>query len=248
MLYLKLFKSFNEGKLNDIQLLYTDKLSYSERSWLHDVAGNSSIYLLWLFKTFSSECEIEDFEKDERKDHLKLLIKYFKKFIRYKSALPKELRDITKISGTTQLIEVINSYNLYDDLRKSRTVTLIAENDYWIIFKPHSFAASKKYGDPEFCTVYDATLYNIHNRNNNCLIYIMDKMGDAYTKNAVIEKRPDTKGYFYWTGAYDVKVLQSKDDIIEFLYELKEEHQQFPADEIIKALNGLGKNLNNKTS
>jgi len=212
MKHLKYFITF-EGKLQDLENKIKDKLSDFEISNLKSLSNNSSIYFNWLLNIYLKD-------KDKYKENiagvnilLDVLDDYFKKFLRIKNNLP--IKDIQQIESSKQFIKLIDDYNDYNNIENDKNVTLLLNNNRWIVFVPHTFESSQKWGWGRFCSVHDVDYYNLHNVKNDALIYIINKFD--YTKHCVIQQKPN--GYMIWDYEDDYYFVTDKRGISEYLHE-----------------------------
>lgn len=212
MKYLQKFIIF-EGKIQEIEKKYNNDISDFEINNLKSLSNNSSIYFNWLLDIYLKD-------KDRYKENiagvnilLDVLDDYFKKFLRIKNNLP--VKDIQQIKSSKEFILLIDKYNDYNNIENDKNLTLILNNNRWIVFIPHTFDSSAKWGWGRFCSVHDNDYYNLHNVKNKALVYIINKFD--YTKHCVIQLKPN--GYMIWDYEDDNYFTDDKYGISHYLFE-----------------------------
>lgn len=192
-------KSYNnfllEGKINDLIDLYSDKNTDYEIENLKSYSKNSYANLEWLLKNYTKDKLIYGKNIAGEFILLDVLDDYFKRYLRIKKNLPIDKRDINLLKSTKELIDIVNTYNDYDNMLDDKDLEIITDNLKWVVFIPKTFKASNKWGWNRFCTSNNEDSFKFHNINNMSLVYIKHKFD--YTKNTVIECLPQ-KEYVVW--------------------------------------------------
>jgi hypothetical protein len=207
---IKKFSLF-EGKIENLEIQFKDKLDKFEIDNLKFLSNNSSVYFNWLLFIYLRD-------KNKYKKNiaginilLDVLNDYFKKFLRIKNNLP--IKDIQQIKTSKEFILLIDEYNDYNEIENDNDVTLISNNNRWIVFIPHTFKSSAKWGWDRFCTVNDEGYYNLHNIKNKSLVYIIHKFN--YKLNCIIQLK--TNGYVMWDYEDDNYYTPYKNNVDEYL-------------------------------
>lgn len=184
-----------EGRIEELSQKFSGKITDHEISYLKSLAQNSASNFEWLLKHYTQDKKNYEVNIAGVNILLDVLDDYFTRYLRIKSNLPLDKRDINSLKNTTELIEVINQYHDYDKMLDDKDLQVLFHNEEWIIFIPQTFLASKKWGWGRFCTVHDEDYFHYYNINNNSLVYVRHKFD--YTKNLVIECFPGDR-YQIW--------------------------------------------------
>ena len=196
MKFIKYYKYYlTEGKMEDVAEQYSTTLDKNDIERCKYISQNSSVYFSWLLKIYTKD-------KDKYKENiaginilLDLLDDYFLKYLRIKDKLPIERRDILKVTSFKQLMNIVDKYNDYDEIKNDTGVELLVANEKWLVFIPKTFAASKKWGWSRFCTCNDESAFDVYNTKNKGLVYFIHKF--KYKLHHIMQLLPRNNCQFW---------------------------------------------------
>lgn len=124
----------------------------------------SNLQLIFIYRFIDSMFNVEDLKK-------------FQKFCEYNERNLIQQNDMSKYKNFDEVIKAVDMADLVvQEKEMEKQIKVIFKNDEWILLRPLTFAASKKYGsNTKWCTTFNDQSYFDRYTTNGVLIYCINK-------------------------------------------------------------------------
>jgi hypothetical protein len=124
----------------------------------------SNLQLIFIYRFIESMFNFEDLKK-------------FQKFCEYNERNLIEQNDMSKYKNFDEVIKAVDMADLVvQEKEMEKQIKILFKNDEWIMLRPLTFAASKKYGsNTKWCTTFNDQSYFDRYTTNGVLIYTINK-------------------------------------------------------------------------
>lgn len=168
-----------------------------------------TLQLIFIDKFFRDMFELKDLQS-------------FKKFCEYNERSLIEENDVSSYKSFEQITRVVNIAELkINEKEMEKQVIKLLDTDEWLVLKPLTFEASKKYGsNTKWCTTTDGDSQHFERYGKGILIYSINKKTNY---KVACYKNLDGSEFSFWNQT-DQKVESLDTDLtMEILKLIKEE-------------------------
>lgn len=153
----------------------------------------SNLQLIFIYRFVDSMFNIEDLKK-------------FQKFCEYNERNLIQQNDMSKYKSFDEIIKAVDMADLVvQEKEMEKQVKVIFKNDEWIILRPLTFAASKKYGsNTKWCTTFNDQTYFNKYTTNGVLIYCINKK-TGYKVASYFSLDKNNHEFSFW-NATDIRI------------------------------------------